>query len=110
MSATSLVPSANLTIKEKLDEAKNGTQQPINTDYATKSASRGITSIDLEPCIPPNECEDDIMFSHYNSNVFAMGVFILVFLIPTLLLTLFYGRIYVEAHNNCKVWYNIFNY
>ena len=39
----------------------------------------------------------------YQTNAFAISVFFAIFIAPSFLLTIFYGRIYVEAHKNSQV-------
>ena len=94
--------SANLSIDEKLLEMKEEAAPLIKIDPATNGTSKRNPSADLESCIHP-ECEQDKLFSQYKSDVFAMSDFVLVFLIPSILLTICYVRIYLEAHNNSKV-------
>ena len=112
--------SCNLTpIKENIQfsfEGSNDTNidHKFVTEKQFQKSQQGIhksfdstefSSIDLVPCTYP-DCENNVVHSQYKSDVFAMGVFFLVFLIPSLLLTIIYGRIYVEAHNNSKVCVN----
>ena len=82
---------------DTLKDVPYATYQNLST-----TTSNTINRNDLNGTLSSHS-ENNTLFSEYQNTAFALGVFTLVFLIPSILIAIFYGKIYVEAHNNCKV-------
>ena len=46
------------------------------------------------------QAEDDFLSNFKGTNFFSVGIFMSVFVLPSILLAFIYGRIYMEAHKN----------
>ena len=47
-----------------------------------------------------SQAEEDFLTNFSGTNFFSVGIFIAVFVLPSILLSFIYGRIYMEAHKN----------
>ena len=83
-------------IQSHNDTLKNVSSTTSHNIYTTSNI---IHRNDLNQTMSDN----NPLFTEYQNTAFALGVFTLVFVIPSILIAIFYLRIYFEAHNNCKV-------